>query len=107
MLRNSLSLLFMVAFASAVSAQPHRDVQSLQYEFGRPVARAPVPPAIVPYSCKPVVYAPVARTYCCVPVYTACHPCYTPRCYPAPTVHRVIHRRVFMRSVHHLPYYCW
>ena len=116
MLRSSLFLLLSATFATATFAQGHRDIQSLEYEFGRAVSPAvpaitPVPkrPTVTtPCPCeKPIVYAPVARGYCCAPVYTVCcpvyKPCTQPCCYPAPKVYR----RTFIRPVYHSPYYCW
>ena len=109
MLKNSLFLLLTAAFAPAVFAaaqQEYTDVQSLQYEFGksvRPSVPQP-PPAIQPCPCeKPVVYAPSGRSGCCppycVPVYTACSPCYTP-CYRPE-----VPRRAFCRPVYYPLYY--
>jgi len=115
MLRISLCLLLTVALVSVTLAQQgHRDVQSLQYEFGKvisvpedrgptkPTQPQPRPKVVSPCPCeKPIVYAPVDRGCCCVPV---CNPCYTPRytpnCYPTP----IVYRRAFVRPVYYSPY---
>ena len=102
MLRSTLCLLFTAMLMSAAWAQQgHTDVQSLQYEFGKDarVQKMTVPAPQSPCDCeKPVVYAPIARSYCYPPCY---NPCYSPCYYPAR------YRHVCVRPVYCSPRYCW
>ena len=120
MLRISIALLLTAVFVSAGFAQQQgfQDIQSLQYEFGRGVSPAPVPPpprivqpspqpwVVAPKPCaKPVVITqiPLRSSVIYTPVYTACRPHCTARCCVTPKTHW----RVVVQPAYSLPYYRW
>ena len=105
MLRISMCLLFTVALMSGVFAQGQRDVQSLQYEFGR-VASVKMP--VAPCPCEKPIYAPVGHPSCCCPPVNYCVPVVYPVCRPYYTApYPVKYRRAVVVRPGCSPYYCW